>query len=99
MASDFQTEVEEKTAVAVADFIALAMVGSDCRIPFTACADAAQCVNRRRQCSGPGVEQTLACCNANDVCASLFGSETFQCRSRAMVNAFESAEVLECSQP
>lgn len=88
--------------MSVAEFIAFTVAGSGCGHgdPVIACAE---CVGRNQQCAGPGVEQMSACCNANNVCASLFGSETFQCRSRAMVDAFESAgvlaEVLECYQP
>ena len=93
--SDFQIAVEELNAVAVAEFVAFAMADSNCMATIRGCADAAQCVRDGQQCSGPGVEQQLPCCDANLVCASVFGSETFTCRSRASANAF-AAEVLEC---
>lgn len=84
--------------VAMAEFVGAAVVGADCSVSISSCADTSQCVASNRQCSGPGIENTLACCNPNQVCAALFGSDRFQCRSRAMVDVFPSAEVLECLQ-
>lgn len=96
MSSEFEIAVEELMAVAVAEYIGSVVAGTDCSTAVSACADAAQCVNSLSQCSGPGVDTTLACCDADQVCASFFGSDIFRCRSRASVAAFEAAEVLEC---
>ena len=82
--------------VAVGEFVGAAVAGADCSISISACADTSQCVASLRRCSGPGIEKTLACCDPNQACAAFFGSETFRCRRRTMVDVFPSAEVLEC---
>ena len=99
--SDFQFAAEELALVAVAQYIGEAYAGTGCRVNLNACADTAQCVRRAQQCAGPGLIATLECCNPNHVCSSLFGSETFTCRSRRSVAAFgpANAEVLECPRP
>ena len=90
--------------MAMALYIGEACAGTcrctDCHVTY-ACADTARCVGRAQQCAGPGLNTMLECCNPSHVCSSLFGSETFTCRSRRSVAAFgpANAEVLECHHP
>ena len=83
-------------AVAVAELVASAISSSSCTVTLSACADAAECAAILAPCSGPGVEGTLACCSEQHVCASMFGSESFRCVNRAVVDNSDTAEVLEC---
>ena len=84
---------------AVAEVLASAISGADCKVDVDVCAQSGLCVGRFQECSGPGIDGMIACCDAGDVCTSLFGSPAFRCERRDLVGAMPPStfETMECN--